>query len=195
MNNMEACGVEVSARELVVARKGKTGGQLTRFANTAAGHRQVLPKAAPARKKRPQAMGLSEAPPATVRRDIARSLQFHQRAMKKLRQQALQCIAADAQLQQRYQLLRSVPGLGEISAVQTLAELLLLPADRDVRQWVAYAGLDPREYSSGTSVRKHTRISKVGNGHLRRALYMPALVASRVDPPLRRFHDHLLATR
>ena len=99
----------------------------------------------------------------------SRSLQFHQRAMKKLRQQALQCIAADAQLQQRYQLLRSVPGLGEIRAVQTLAELLLLPADRDVRQWVAYAGLDPREYSSGTSVRKYTRISKVGNAHLRRA--------------------------
>jgi len=36
-NNMEACGVEVSARELVVARKGKAGVQLTRFANTAAG--------------------------------------------------------------------------------------------------------------------------------------------------------------
>jgi transposase len=102
---------------------------------------------------------------AMLVRDIARSLQFHQRAMKKLRQQALQCIAADAQLQQRYQLLRSVPGLGEISAVQTLAELLLLPADRDVRQWVAYAGLDPREYSSGTSVRTYTRISKVGNAH------------------------------
>ena len=120
-------------------------------------------------------------------RDIARSLQFHQRAMKKLRQQALQCIAADAQLQQRYQLLRSVPGLGEISAVQALAELLLLPADRDVRQWVAYAGLDPREYSSGTSVRKNTRIRKVGNAHLRRALYMPALVASRIEPHLQRF--------
>src|SRR6267143_3963587 len=124
---------------------------------------------------------------------IARRLQLHQRAMKKLRQQALQCIAADAQLQQRYQLLRSVPGLGEISAVQTLAELLLLPADRDVRQWVAYAGLDPREYSSGTSVRKYTRISKVGNAHLRRALYMPALVASRVEPHLRGFYEHLLA--
>jgi transposase len=128
-----------------------------------------------------------------VRRDIARSLQFHQRATKKLRQQALQCIAADRQLQQRYQLQRSVPGLGEISAVQTLAELLLLPEDRDVRQWVAYAGLDPREYSSGTSVRKYTRISKVGNGHLRRALYMPALVASRVEPHMRGFYEHLLA--
>ena len=112
--------------------------------------------------------------------------------MKKLRRQALQGIAADAALRHRYHLLRSIPGMGEISAVQTLAELLLLPADRDVRQWVAYAGLDPREYSSGTSVRKHTRISKLGNAHLRRALYMPALVASRFDPHLQGFYQHLL---
>ena len=70
----------------------------------------------------------------------------------------------------RYEQLCSIPGMGEISAVQTLAELMLLPADRDVRQWVAYAGLAPREYRSGTSVRKYTRISKVGNQHLRHAL-------------------------
>jgi hypothetical protein len=42
MNNIEACGVEVSARELVVARRGKQGLQVTRFANTAAGHGQLL---------------------------------------------------------------------------------------------------------------------------------------------------------
>ena len=77
--------------------------------------------------------------------------------------------------------------------MQILAEVALLPEDRDVRQWVAYAGLDPREYSSGTSVRQHTRISKVGNRHLRRALYMPALVASRREPHLRGFYEHLLA--
>src|SRR5207248_3320256 len=59
--------------------------------------------------------------------------------------------------------------------------------------WVAYAGLDPREYSSGISVRKYTRISKVGNRHLRCALYMPALVASRREPYLRGFYEHLLA--
>src|SRR5260370_8815006 len=39
MNNMGGCGVEGSAGELVGARKGKTG---VRFANTAAGHRQLL---------------------------------------------------------------------------------------------------------------------------------------------------------
>jgi len=82
--------------------------------------------------------------------------------------------------------------VGSVSAIQVLAELAMLSEDRDVRQWVAFAGLDPREYSSGTSVRKHTRISKVGNRHLRHALYMPALVASRHEPHLRGFYQRLL---
>ena len=63
----------------------------------------------------------------------------------------------------------------------------------EVRQWVAYAGLDPREYTSGTSVHKKVRISKAGNKHLRRALYMPALVAVQHQPQVRAFYEHLLA--
>ena len=57
---------------------------------------------------------------------------------------------------------------------------------------VAHAGLDPRQYSSGSSVHKKTRIRKTGNRHLRRGLYMPALVAVRHDPPVRAFYQHLL---
>ena len=73
-----------------------------------------------------------------------------------------------------------------------LAELTLLSPDLDVRQWVPAAGIDPREYSSGSSVHKKTRISKAGNRHLRRALYMPALVAVRHDLHLRAFYQHLI---
>jgi transposase len=57
----------------------------------------------------------------------------------------------------------------------------------DVRQWVAYAGLDPRECTLGTSVHKNVRISKAGNHYLRRALCMPALVPVQHDPHLRAF--------
>lgn len=289
MDKIEACGIEVSAKELVVAYGATTGEKLRSFPNTAAGHRCLLhaltrggkrvracleatglygldlalflseqpgvqlmvanPRAvrhfayammqrskndridarmlrefaarmpftawtrpsAPAlalwaiarrlealtalctaEKNRRHATGVSQNLPAVVRQDIARSLRFHQRAMKRLRQEALACIGGDAQLAGRFELLRSIPGVGENSAIQLLAELSLLPDDRDVRQWVAYAGLDPREYSSGTSVRKHTRISKVGNRHLRHALYMPALVASRFEAHLRGFYEHLL---
>src|SRR3972149_6376343 len=54
------------------------------------------------------------------------------------------------------------------AAVASLAELALLSPDGDGRQWVAAAGLDPREHSSGSSVHKKARISKAGNRHLRR---------------------------
>lgn len=154
---------------------------------------QALTATCTAEKNRLHAARLSAATPAVVRQDIARSLRFQQRAILRLQKEALRHIQAEAALERRFRLLRSIPGVGLVSALHTLAELALLPADRDVRQWVAFAGLDPQEYSSGASVRRRSRISKVGNRHLRRALYMPALVASRYEPHLRGFFTHLLA--
>jgi transposase len=134
----------------------------------------------------------SQALPAVIRQDLRRSIAFHQRALARLTRQALQIIARDPLLQERFEQLDSIPGIAATSAIALLAELSLLAAGLDVRQWVAMAGLDPREYSSGTSVRRKTRISKAGNRHLRRALYMPALVAVRHDLHLRAFYQHLL---
>ncbi|HKM80014.1 MAG TPA: IS110 family transposase [Candidatus Acidoferrum sp.] len=146
-----------------------------------------------AEKNRQHAAGLSQAIPAVVRRDLARSLRAQERAIERLTRQARKLIAQDPQLTERFELLDSVPGIGETSAVQLLGELGALAPDLDARQWVAYAGLDPREYTSGTSVHKKPRISKAGNKHLRHALFMPALVAVQHDPHLRAFYQHLLA--
>ncbi len=146
-----------------------------------------------AEKNRLHAASLSATLPALVRRDIERSIQTQQRALDRLTRAAQAFGLADPELARRYALLLSIPGFGVTSAVHILAELTLLPADMDVRQWVAYAGLDPREYASGTSVHKKVRISKAGNQHVRRALYMPALVAVRHQPQVRAFYEHLRA--
>jgi len=146
-----------------------------------------------AEKNRAHAASLSAALPAVIRLDLQRSIQTQQRAIERLTRAALEFLLDDPRLKRRYELLLSIPGIGATSALHLLAELTLLPADMDVRQWVAYAGLDPREYSSGTSVHKKARISKAGNSHLRRALYMPALVAVVHQPHLRAFYEHLLA--
>jgi transposase len=87
----------------------------------------------------------------------------------------------------------TTPGIGETSASQILGELAVLPHTLDARQWVAFAGLDPRQFTSGNSVEKKPRISRGGSRHLRRALYMPALVAIRHEPYLRAFYQRLLA--
>lgn len=146
-----------------------------------------------AEKNRRHAASLSEALPTLVRRDVERSIQTQQRAIQRLTRAAQEFVFSDPALARRYDLLLSIPGFGTTSALHTLAELALLPAGLDVRQWVAQAGLDPRQHTSGSSVEKKPRISKAGNKHLRRALYMPALVAVRHDPHLRAYYEHLLA--
>ena len=85
-----------------------------------------------------------------------------------------------------------IPGIATISALELLGELAPLSSQMSARQWVAHSGLDPSHRESGTSVHKPSRISRAGNRHLRRALYMPALVAVRHDPHLKAFYESLL---
>jgi transposase len=44
---------------------------------------------------------------------------------------------------------------------------------------VAHAGLNPRQFQSGTSVNRPTRISRIGNAVLRSGPHMPAMAALR----------------
>ena len=70
---------------------------------------------------------------------------------------------------------------------------MILPADMNAKQWVAYAGLDPRQFQSGSSVAKKPRISKAGNKFIRQALYMPALVATRYEIHIKAYYQHLIS--
>jgi transposase len=135
-----------------------------------------------------QSRGLSRA----VQEDLAESLAQLAQRIKHLEQQGRQLIAADEELERCYQLLLSVRGIGQRSAVLLLAELAVLPPGLSAPQWVAHAGLDPRHVQSGSSVHKPSRISRCGNAHLRHALYMPALVAVRYEPRVRAFYEELL---
>jgi transposase len=142
---------------------------------------------------RAHALSSSQALPALVLREMQRHQRYLEHRMKQLRSEALRLIARDPELDRRYQLMLTVPGIGETSALQILGELVVLSDALDARQWVAFSGLDPSHFSSGTSVEKRPRISRGGSRHLRRALYMPALVALRREPHLRAFYQRLLS--
>jgi transposase len=128
---------------------------------------------------------------------IGQSIERHigaiEAEMEILSEAATDLIHADPQLAQRFAHLTSVKGIAKASAITILAELAVLPDDMTVRQWVAHAGIDPRCSESGTSVRGQVRISKVGNRHLRRALFLPAMVASQHEPQVRAYYQKLLA--
>jgi transposase len=85
-------------------------------------------------------------------------------------------------LRRQSELLDSIPGIAETTAATLLAEITDITQYRSARQVAAYAGLVPRERRSGSSVRGRTRLSKIGNARLRKALYFPAITALRCSP-------------
>lgn len=86
------------------------------------------------------------------------------------------------ELKRQRELLDSIPGIGETTAAALLAEVSDFSQYRSARQVAAFAGLVPRERQSGSSVRGRTRLSKIGNARLRKALYFPAITALRCSP-------------
>ena len=90
----------------------------------------------------------------------------------------------NSDLRSKRDLLLSINGVGETLAGVVLAELPGPDVLRSSAEVVAYAGLNPRQHQSGTSVDRATRISKIGNPVLRAALYMPALSAMRYNPAI-----------
>jgi transposase len=90
-------------------------------------------------------------------------------------------IEHDDDLRGKRDLLLSIDGVGEILAAVILAELPGGDVVSTSAQAIAYAGLNPRRFQSGTSIDAPTRISKIGNATLRSALFMPAMAAMRCN--------------
>lgn len=130
----------------------------------------------------------SAATPRAVIVDLEAAQRGLMRRLEKMRREAMKLIEAEAALAERFQLLVSIPGIAAVSAVHILSELMVLAPDMTVRQWVAYCGLDPVHQVSGTSLHKPSRISRAGNRHLRRAVFMPTLSAVRYEPYMRAFY-------
>ena len=144
-------------------------------------------------KNRRHAAEFAGASADAIAHDIEVNIHHLERRIERMHNSGLQLVRGVPALATKLAHLVSTKGIGEASAMRLLAELLVLPDDLAAPQWVAHAGLDPRPYESGTSVHRPRRITKVGNRHLRAALYMPALVAIQHEPNVKAFYNKLVS--
>lgn len=128
-----------------------------------------------------------------VQQDIRQHIKQLQQRQHAMQRHAAAVIGKDPGLRDMARRIDTIPGFAQLSAIRLVAELAGLPEDMRPEQWVAHAGLDPRALESGTSQRPPRRISKQGNRRIRSALFMPALVATRHEPHVAAYYQHLLA--
>jgi transposase len=87
-----------------------------------------------------------------------------------------QHLASDEAVAKKVKNICKIKGLGVLTVAVIIAETNGFILFKNAPQVVSYAGYDVIENDSGTHKGK-TRISKKGNGRIRRALHMPALCA------------------
>lgn len=130
-------------------------------------------------------------PSQTVLETLDEHILFLDKQIDDLDQQIQDHVNRHPQLKEQRDLLKSIPGIGDLTACKLLAEIRDIHAFDNAPQLVAFAGLNPTQRISGTSVKTKPRLSKRGSPHLRVALFFPALVAKRRNPILARFASRL----
>ena len=111
--------------------------------------------------------------------------------MVKIKKAIKEIVNDDDDLKQQVELLISINGIGEKTAWSILAYLGDISLFSNAKQVTSYAGLNPKIEQSGTSVDKSS-LSKMGNKRLRKAMYMPAMVAVRYNPLMEDLYKRLL---
>lgn len=147
-----------------------------------------------AAEKSPFQKGLHESYVLSLRMFITLLLQY-QEHLSTLEKQ----IDALAEERKEYDLLRSIPGVGNKIAATILAEIGEIARFDHAKKLVAFVGVDPSVTSSGKFTASTNRITKRGSKRLRRALYQAVQcgvrkrkmcpLKSSVNPRIREYYD------
>ena len=127
------------------------------------------------------------------RDSIARSVKhiaFLDKQVKDIEKEITAFVSRDKKLKTRMEYLLSIPGVGLLTAATLVAETNGFAAFDSIKQLTSYAGMDVRIAESGKWKGKST-ISKRGNSHIRKALFMPSLSKIRHDQETKQFYQRL----
>ncbi len=125
-----------------------------------------------------------------LRRQQVKRLKLIETQLAAIDKAMLEIVKQDPELARRFQILISIPAIGQVSAFAILTTLPEL-GSLEAKPLTALAGLAPFVRQSGKW--KGRAKIKGGRADLRRALYLPAVVACRYNPDLAAKYDKLRA--
>lgn len=101
---------------------------------------------------------------------------------------------SDHEIMEKVRYIESIKGIGFLTAITILAETDGFAMFTGRRQVASFAGLDVVPHDSGKAAPQR-KISKVGNAHIRRALYFCAISASMHNSEMRALYARICTRR
>ena len=139
-----------------------------------------------------EATGLDEVA-TTLRKHCKKSVESLDKEIKQIEKELDEIIDKDTNLKNKYKLARSVPGIGNITAMALLYYTNEFTLFRTAKELACYCGVAPFARESGTSVRGKTRVSNFANKALKKLLHMASMAVISSDKELRAFFDRKVA--
>ena len=130
-------------------------------------------------------------PSTFVYRSLKRDLKHLNKEVAALEDRLLNLVKEDQQ--QQLTLLKSIPGMGEKTALFLIVSTDGFSKFERAGQLCSYVGITPTIKESGSSVRGRSRISKVGNKKLRNLLFLCAFSACRYNKACREIYERIIA--
>lgn len=112
-----------------------------------------------------------------------------EKGIEELGSKVMEIIESSAELKEKYDLLRTMKGVGPVLAMMLLIDLPEL-GKANKKEIAALVGVAPITNQSGQ--RSGKAMTKYGRRSVRKILYMAALTASRYNPKLKAFYERLV---
>jgi len=97
-------------------------------------------------------------------------------------------ISSDEKLNNLYQVITSIPGVGFVTAVHVITTTNEFVKFTNPKKYACHCGVVPFEHSSGTSVRGKTRVSHFANKTMKSLLHLAALGAIKSPGEMREYY-------
>jgi transposase len=130
---------------------------------------------------------------AVVNESVKKCIAFLNQEIEQLSAAIRAHISKHDSLRNKRDLLKSIPGVGDVTIEVILSEVNGFEGFDTVEKAVAFMGLSPKDHESGTSVKGRPKLCKIGSARLRKVLYMPTLSAIQHNPFVTALYDRLLA--
>lgn len=127
---------------------------------------------------------------AIVKRSHEMLIEILTQEKEAIEKEVMQIIEASSELKEKYDLLRSMKGVGPVLAMTLLIDLPEL-GKATKKEIAALVGVAPITKQSGQKSGK--AMTRYGRRGVRKVLYMAALTACRYNPQLKIFYDRLVA--
>lgn len=118
-----------------------------------------------------------------------KTVKFLKATLRAIEKEMNTIISNQMELKNQFNLIKSVPGVGDKTAIYMLIATRGFTAFDNARKFACYSGTAPFEYSSGSSIKGRTKVNHMADKKMKSILQMCALVAVKHDPQLKEYYE------